>query len=55
MTLSQRPVRDAAETLQRLRFVLRVQEELAVLKSDPAAWSDYLAEAEASSVADGIG
>ena len=55
MTTSQKPVRDAAETLQRLRFVLRVQEELAVLKSDPAAWSDYLAEAEASSVADDIG
>ena len=53
-TLTQ-TVRDAAEALQRLRFGLRVQEELAVLKSDPAAWSDYLAEAETSSVADGIG
>ena len=48
-------VRDAAEALQRLRLGLRVQEELAVLKSDPAAWSDYLAEAETSSVTDGIG
>ncbi len=47
-------VRDAAEALQRLRFGLRVQEELAVLKSDPAAWSEYLAEAETTSVADGI-
>ena len=47
-------VRDAAEALQRLRYGLRVQEELAVLKSDPAAWSEYLAEAETTSVADGI-
>ena len=47
-------VRDAAEALQRLRFGLRVQEELAVLKSDPAAWDDYLAQAETTSVADGI-
>jgi len=48
-------VRDAAEALQRLRFGLRVQEELAVLKSDPAAWDDYLAQAETTSVSDGIG
>ncbi len=47
-------VRDAAEALQRLRFGLRVQEELAVLKSDPAAWDDYLAQAETTSVSDGI-
>ena len=52
-TLTQ-TVRDAAEALQRLRFGLRVQEELALLKSDPAAWSEYLAEAETTSVADGI-
>ncbi|MCY3850839.1 MAG: hypothetical protein OXF75_08570 [Acidimicrobiaceae bacterium] len=47
-------VHDAAEALRRLRFGLRVQEELAALRSDPAAWADYLTEAEASSVADGI-
>ncbi|MCQ3805752.1 MAG: hypothetical protein OXB92_06915 [Acidimicrobiaceae bacterium] len=47
-------VRDAAEALQRLRFGLRVQEELAALKSDPAAWDDYLAQAETTSVSDGI-
>ncbi len=55
MTPSQKPVGDAAETLQRLRFGLRVQEELAVLKSDPVAWNDYLAQAATTSVADGIG
>ena len=47
-------VRDATEALQRLRFGLRVQEELAVLKSDPAAWDDYLTQAETTSVSDGI-
>lgn len=47
-------VHDAAEALRRLRFGLRVQEEIAALKADPVAWGEYLAEAEASSVADGI-
>ncbi len=47
-------VRDAAEALQRIRFGLRVQEELAVLKGDPTGWNNYLAQAETSSVADGI-
>ncbi len=48
-------VRQAAEALRRMRFGLRVQEEYAALRSDPDAWSDYLAEAESSHVADGIG
>ena len=47
-------VRDATEALQRLRFGLRVQEEIAALRSDPDAWREYLAEAETSSVTDGI-
>ena len=47
-------IRDATEALRRLRFGLRVQEQIAALQSDPDAWADYLAEADASSVADGI-
>lgn len=47
-------VRQAAEALRRLRFGLRVQEEVAALRSDPEAWAEYLAEAESSDVADGI-
>ena len=48
-------VRQAAEALRRMRFGSRVQEEYAALRSDPDAWADYLAEAESSHVADGIG
>lgn len=48
-------VRQAAEALRRLRFGLRVQEEVAALRRDPEAWAEYLAEAESSDVADGIG
>jgi len=47
-------VRQAAEALRRLRFGLRVQEELAAMRGDLEAWSDYLAEAESSHVSDGI-
>ncbi len=47
-------VRDAAEALRRQRFGQRVSEQLAVLKSDPKAWADYLGEAESTSVTDGI-
>ena len=47
-------VRQAAEALRRLRFGLRVQEEVAALRSDPEAWADYLAEAETSHVTDGV-
>ena len=47
-------VRQATDALQRLRFGLRVQEEFDVLRRDPQAWTDYLAEAESSHVADGI-
>ena len=48
-------VRQAAEALRRMRFGSRVQEEYAALRNDPDAWADYLAEAESSHVADGIG
>lgn len=47
-------VRQAAEALRRLRFGLRVQEELAAMRGDPEAWTDYLAESELSQVSDGI-
>lgn len=47
-------VRQAAEALRRLRFGLRVQEELTAMRSDPESWSDYLAEAESSHIPDGI-
>lgn len=48
-------VRDATEALRRQRFGQRVSEEMASLKSDPAAWADYLGEADSTSVADGLG
>ena len=37
------------------RFASQVRDELADLEGDPVAWAAYLAEAEATSVADGIG
>jgi hypothetical protein len=48
-------VRDAAEALRRQRFARQVAGELAELQRNPEAWADYLAEAEETSVADGIG
>lgn len=47
-------VRQAADALRRLRFGQRIQEQYAELRSDPAAWADYLAEAETTHVDDGI-
>ena len=47
-------VRDAAEALHRQRFGVKVASELAKLRLDPAAWSSYLAEAEATLVTDGL-
>ncbi len=47
-------VREATDALQRRRFARRVAEELANLRRDPVAWHAYLAEAEATSVPDGI-
>lgn len=47
-------VRDAAEALRRLRFAQQVTSELAALRADTAAWADYLAEADATAVTDGL-
>jgi hypothetical protein len=47
-------VRDAANALQRVRFGLRVQTELDLLREDTSAWDSYVAEADATSVADGF-
>jgi hypothetical protein len=46
--------RDPTEALRRERFAHRVAAELADLRADPDAWADYLAEGEATSVADGV-
>lgn len=48
-------VRDAAEALRRQRFAHHVASELAELHKDPQAWAAYLAEADETSVSDGIG
>jgi hypothetical protein len=47
-------VREAAEALHRQRFAHQVAEELSVLREDPSAWSDYLAEADSTAVTDGV-
>jgi hypothetical protein len=47
-------VRDAAEALGRQRFAREVAAEMADLRRDPEAWRSYLAEADATSVADGV-
>ena len=46
--------RAAAEALRRQRFAGHVIDELNALRSDPDAWGDYLAEADNTSVSDGI-
>jgi predicted DNA-binding protein len=48
-------VRDAAEALRRLRFAQQVAAELVDLQKSPEEWAAYLAEAEETSVSDGIG
>lgn len=47
-------IRDAAEALGRQRFAHQVAAELAALQADADAWKAYLAEAESTSVPDGI-
>ena len=47
-------VSDAAEALRRQRFAQQVAAELAELSGDREAWEDYVADANATSVADGI-
>lgn len=48
-------VSEAAEALRRQRFARQTATELADLRQDTNAWSAYLAEAESTTVADGIG
>lgn len=48
-------VRDAAEALRRDRVGAKVREQMEALRADPDAWADYLAEGDATAVADGIG
>lgn len=48
-------VRDATEALRRQRFAHQVAAELVELHKDPQAWEAYLAEANQTSVSDGIG
>lgn len=47
-------VRDATEALGRQRFAHRVAAELAELRENQNSWKAYLAEADSTSVADGI-
>ena len=46
--------RAATEALRRQRFASHVTDELNALRSDPDAWADYLAEADSTSVRDGL-
>lgn len=48
-------VRDAAEALRRQRFADQAAADVAALRAKPDEWADYLAEAEATFVTDGIG
>ncbi len=48
-------VSDAAEALRRQRFARQVTVEMTELRQDPEAWKEYVGDAEATSVADGIG
>ena len=48
-------VRDAAEALRCQEFATQVATELDALRSDPDAWAEYLADAESTGVADGLG
>jgi Tfp pilus assembly protein PilV len=48
-------VRDAAEALRRQRFARQAAADVTALRARPDEWADYLAEAEATFVTDGIG
>ena len=48
-------VRAGADALRRLRFAERVADELSALKEDSVVWDDYIADADTTSVSDGIG
>ncbi|HSM45150.1 MAG TPA: DNA-binding protein [Acidimicrobiia bacterium] len=47
-------IRDATEALGRQRFAHQVAAELEELRADEDSWKAYRAEAESTSVADGI-
>lgn len=47
-------VREAVEALRRQRFARTVAGQVEVVRSDHTAWNDYLAEAESTSVRDGL-
>lgn len=47
-------VRAATEALRRQRFGQKVADELAALQKDPSQWSEYLADAESTTVGDGL-
>ncbi len=47
-------VKAAAAALQRQRFGADVVAQLSVLKSDPVAWAEYVAESDLTEVADGL-
>lgn len=47
-------VRDAAVALRRQRFGEQVSAEVDTLRSRPEAWAEYLAEADATAVDDGL-
>ncbi len=47
-------VRAAAEALRRQRFARQVAAELEDMRHNPEAWSTYMAEADATSVTDGL-
>ncbi|MEN8114320.1 MAG: hypothetical protein ABFS21_08020 [Actinomycetota bacterium] len=48
-------VRDATEALHRQRFARQVTKEFDELRRDPEAWNAYVADADSTSVTDGIG
>lgn len=48
-------VRNATEALRRQRFARQVAGELEALREDPSAWGEYLADADSTAVADGLG
>jgi len=47
-------VRAATDALQRQRFANQVTTELDALRADDASWADYLADAEATHLHDGL-
>lgn len=47
-------VRNATEALRRQHLAAKVAGEFASLRQDTVAWKEYLAEAESTSVADGV-